>query len=158
MTTTPDFNWSDLQRSPVRVEKALAKHKSVRLLRRGDATLLLTRADEVGSGLVDLIAQLFAGLAGDGAGADVIGRVAVDVWPWLTFFQPKERRLFVEEFTTMISACSAVGEFRPLMLLVQQWQNTATAIAAGVDLRTPVGDGAGDVPKPAKRNARGRKK
>jgi hypothetical protein len=159
-STTPEFNWSDLQRSPTRVEKALAKHATVRLKRRGDSPLVLSRVERVGADIVDVSAHLLSALVGDGAGNDVISRAALDVWPWLRFFTERERQAFVAEFTTTITACAAVGEFLPVVTMLGQWKNTATAIAAGVDLRTPVGDDdAGAVSRPgtkAKGKPRGR--
>ncbi len=77
---------------------------------------------------------------------------------WLNFFAEKDRLTFVAEFTKLLAACASVHEFRPLLMLVAQWQNTAFAIAVGADLTSPiVGDG-GDAPRPRSLRGRGREK
>ncbi len=155
MTATPDFHWSELQRSPTVVEDAVDKHRKVKILRRGKRSLVLSDVDATATGLLEATAVL-AHLVGEAAVLDGIARSAAVTWPWLTFFDDDDRRSFSTELTTTMRACATLGEFTPLDLMLTRWRNTATAIALGVDLRTGVTDDGADVPRP--RGRRGRQK
>lgn len=92
------------------------------------------------SELVDLMG-LWLGLdeGADGDNAALMLRAA-HAWPWLKLFSQGDRATFLAEFGATLAACTAVNELEPLQVLLRQWRNTASAIAAGVDLRSPVTD------------------
>jgi len=51
---------------------------------------------------------------------------------WLSVLSPSSQALFFTE----VAEAEARGE--SLLVLIQQWRNTATAVAAGIDLVTPL--------------------
>lgn len=152
MSDATEFHWSELQRSPTRVERALLKHRRVRLLRRGKEPVILSATDSRDD--IDDAAAVFAHALVDRSVHDAVAKSAAATWPWLSFFDADDQRTFSAELTSTLRACASIGEFGPLTHLLVRWRNTATAIAAGVDLKTPVRGDAGDVPRPRRRRGR----
>jgi hypothetical protein len=56
----------------------------------------------------------------------------------MALFSAGDRLRFEEEFTVLAKACVSIDELRPLHVLIQQWRNTASAVASSVDLISPI--------------------
>jgi hypothetical protein len=144
----PDFHWSELQRSPGAVENAINEYRKVKIIRRGKSPLVLSAIDAADTGLQEATTVL-AHVLGETAVLDGIAQRAAAIWPWLPLFDDDDRRTFSIDLATTLRACASLGEFGPLELLLTRWRNTASALALGVDLKTPV---AGDNVKTAPRS------
>jgi hypothetical protein len=130
--TMPTFTWSTFQRDPTLVERALNSHGRVALVRRdGDTILLVSQAEQdCARSVAELVVMLL--------GAVDPGPSLERAFPWMALFSAGDRLRFEQEFTVLAKACVSIDELRPLHVLIQQWRNTASAVAGGVDLISPI--------------------
>ncbi|MBI2375536.1 MAG: hypothetical protein HYV07_16190 [Deltaproteobacteria bacterium] len=133
-TTIPTFQWSEVQRHPAKVEKALRAHGRVSLERRGAAPmLLLDSADqEANVHAVGAAAALLGALLKDSG--EFPTDALLRAFPWATVLDERHRRLMADELVNAGVGGAALGELREFELIIRQWRNTAEAKAAGVDL------------------------
>jgi hypothetical protein len=132
MNKMPTFTWSSFQRDPTSVDAALQQHGRVALKRREGKLVFLVNEDEH-QGETTAVEALTAFLAASPATSIFEG-----AWPWLALFSPASQQHFITDYMRTARACLSLQEMRPLHVLVQQWKNTASAIAAGIDLTTPL--------------------
>ena len=154
----PTLQWSEVQRDPAKVEKALHTHGRVRLERRGrSSVLLLDSADEaVSFHAVGAAAALLGALLAE---RPVFAANALVVaFPWANVFDEKGRLEMAQEIVEAGIGGAALGELRAFDVVIRQWRNTAEAKAAGIDLSSPIrtGAGFGIAKRPAKKKGVGR--
>lgn len=124
------MQWSDVARSPREVAAAVDSSGEVRLERRGDAPLVVMRADRMRHaqhGLEAtgrLLRKIFAH-----AGPGALEVALIDGLPWTDFLPAKDRRLFAMEFVRTLEACSDLDVWAPLGRLIDEWQATASVHA-----------------------------
>jgi hypothetical protein len=116
--------FSDLLRHPKDVASDV-EDGDVLLRRRDEPDLRLSRADReadraeafasVGRALRNLAVHHPAALT------DALG----DAFPWLEFLPTTDRRLFVDEFSRVVTAAAALDNYTPLGQLVREWRSTA---------------------------------
>lgn len=53
--------------------------------------------------------------------ADALG----DAFPWLEFLPARDRRLFVDEFSRVVTAAATLDSYAPLTQFVSEWRATA---------------------------------
>lgn len=116
--------FSDLLRHPKDVTDDV-EEGDVLLRRRDKSDLRLTRADReaqradtftaIGRALRNLAVHNPAALR------DALG----DAFPWLELLAVADQRLFVGEFSRIVTAAAAVDNYEPLSQLVHEWRSTA---------------------------------
>lgn len=89
--------FSDLLRRPKEVTDDV-EDGDVLLRRRDEPDLRLSRADR---------------------------EALADAFPWLEFLPATDRRVFLDEFTRVVTAAAAVDNYEPLTRLVHEWRATA---------------------------------
>lgn len=153
MTTMPVLQWSEVQRHPGKVEKALHAHGRVRLERRGRSSILLLDSvnEAVSFHAVGAAAALLGALLAE---RPVFAAEAlVRAFPWASVFDEKGRVQMAQEIVDAGIGGAALGELRAFDTVIRQWRNTAEAKASGVDLSSPIRTGAdfGIAKRPSKR-------
>ena len=116
--------FSDLLRHPKDVAGDVDEGDVV-LRRRDEPDLWLSRADReadrseafaaMGRALRNLAVHSPAALADS----------LVDAFPWIEFLPPADRRLFVGEFSRMLTATAALANVTPLTQMLREWRATA---------------------------------
>jgi hypothetical protein len=116
--------FSDLLRHPNDVAGDL-EEGDVLLRRRDEPDLRLSLADREAerAEAFAAVARALRNLAvhSPNALADALG----DAFPWLEFLPARDRRLFVDEFTRVVTAAAAVDNLTPLAQLIREWRATA---------------------------------
>lgn len=116
--------FSDLLRHPKDVTDDV-EDGDVLLRRRDEPDLRLSRADrEVHR------AEAFAALGRAMRNLAVHNPAALrealaDAFPWLEFLPTGDRRLFLDEFSMVVTAAAAVDNYEPVTQLVREWRATA---------------------------------
>jgi hypothetical protein len=123
-----EHSFSDLLRRPKEVTDDVDAGDVV-LRRRDEPDLRLSRADRethraeafaaMGRAMRNLAVHHAAALG------DALG----DAFPWLEFLPSADRRLFLDEFTRVVTAAAAVDNYEPLTQLVREWRATAEVFA-----------------------------
>ncbi|MHB1846755.1 MAG: DUF6247 family protein, partial [Deltaproteobacteria bacterium] len=54
-----------------------------------------------------------------------LSEALADAFPWLEFLPAADRRLFLDEFSRLVTAAAAVDNYEPLTQLVREWRSTA---------------------------------
>lgn len=116
--------FSDLLRQPKAVTDDL-EEGDVLLRRRDEPDLRLSRADREAHR-----AEAFAALGRAMRNLAVHNPAALeealaDAFPWLEFLPATDRRLFLDEFTRVVTAAAAVDNYEPLTQVVIEWRATA---------------------------------
>ncbi len=116
--------FSDLLRRPKEVTDDV-EDGDVLLRRRDQPDLRLTRADRetqraetftaIGRALRNLAMHSPAALN------DALG----DAFPWIEFLPARDRRLFLDEFSRVVTAAATVDNYDFLSQLVREWRATA---------------------------------
>lgn len=116
--------FSDLLRRPKEVTDDV-EDGDVLLRRRDQPDLRLTRADRettraetftaIGRALRNLATHSPAALN------DALG----DAFPWIEFLPARDRRLFLDEFSRVVTAAATVDNYDSLSQLVREWRATA---------------------------------
>ena len=116
--------FSDLLRRPKEVTEEV-ENGDVLLRRRDEPDLRLTRADrEVQrANTFSAIGRALRNLAVHNAAA--LADALTDAFPWVEFLPPAERRLFVDEFSRVVSAAASVDNYEPLSQMLREWSATA---------------------------------
>lgn len=116
--------FSDLLRHPKDVASDV-EDGDVLLRRRDEPDLRLSRADREGdrAEAFAAVARALRNLAVHNPTvlADALG----DAFPWLEFLPAADRRLFVDEFSRVVTAAAALDNYTPLSQLVREWRGTA---------------------------------
>ncbi|MDQ1366261.1 MAG: hypothetical protein QOE57_2303 [Acidimicrobiaceae bacterium] len=116
--------FSDLLRHPKDVASDVEEGDVV-LRRREEPDLRLSRADRdaertetfaaVGRALRNLAVHNPVALS------EALG----DAFPWLEFLPAADRRLFVDEFSRVVTGAAALDNYMPLNQLLREWRATA---------------------------------
>lgn len=116
--------FSDLLRHPKDVARDV-EDGDVLLRRRDEPDLRLSRADREGDR-----AEAFASVGRALRNLAVHNPKALtealgDAFPWLEFLPVPDRRVFVDEFSRVVTAAAALDNYAPLSQLVLEWRATA---------------------------------
>lgn len=97
----------------------------VLLRRRDEPDLRLTRADREAhrAEAVAAMGRAMRNLAVHNWTA--LSEALADAFPWLEFLPAADRRLFLDEFSRLVTAAAAVDNYEPLTQLVREWRSTA---------------------------------
>ena len=116
--------FSDLLRRPKDVAGDL-EDGDVVLRRREEPDLWLTRADREAerSQAFAALARAFRNLAIHSPAA--LADALPDAFPWVELLPASDRRLFVDEFSRVITAAADLDSIAPLTQLVREWRATA---------------------------------
>lgn len=137
--------FSDLLRRPKDVTDDV-EDSDVLLRRRDEPDLRLTRADREAhrADAFAAIGRVLRNLAVHSPVA--LGDALGEAFPWLEFLPEADRRLFIGEFSRLVTAAGAVDNYETLTQLVHEWRLTAEVHAdpkLARRLRRPL-DAAGD--------------
>lgn len=116
--------FSDLLRRPKEVADDV-DDGDVLLRRRDQPDLRLTRADREAqrAETFSAIGRALRNLAVHNPTA--LNESLTDAFPWIEFLPAADRRLFLNEFSRVVTAASAVENYEPLSRLVLEWRATA---------------------------------
>jgi hypothetical protein len=116
--------FSDLLRRPKDVTDDL-EEGDVLLRRRDEPDLRLSRADrEVHRAeAFSALGRALRNLAVHNAGA--LSDALADAFPWIEFLPARDRRMFLDEFSRVVTAAASVDNYEPLAQLVREWRATA---------------------------------
>ena len=116
--------FSDLLRHPKDVTNDV-EDNDVLLRRRDEPDLRLTRADRDSDRAEAFIAlsRTLRNLAAHNAKA--LEAALGDAFPWLEFLPAADRRLFVDEFSRVVTGAAALDNYAPLAQFVREWRATA---------------------------------
>jgi hypothetical protein len=125
-TATRERSLSDFLRKSGEVLDEVDEH-DVLLRRRDGHDVLLVRADreEVVREAVDISSNLLVQVAR--AHAHELANGLRDRLPWLRFLPDSDQEQFIADFIGTAQACSSLGSFDQLGVLIAQWRNTAYA-------------------------------
>jgi hypothetical protein len=142
--------FSDLLRRPKDVTDDLDEG-DVLLRRRDEPDLRLSRADrEVHRAeAFSALGRAMRNLAVHNPRA--LSDALADAFPWLELIPARDRRLFLDEFSRVVTAAAAVDNYEPLSQLVREWRATAEIHAdpkLARRLRAPVDAGGDQVAAP----------
>lgn len=116
--------FSDLLRRPKEVTDDVEEGDVV-LRRRDGPDLWLTRADREAQ-RADTFAAIGRALRNLAVHSPVaLGDALGDAFPWMEFLPAADRRLFLDEFSRVVTAAAAVDSYAPLDQLIREWRNTA---------------------------------
>ncbi len=116
--------FSDLLRHPKDVTNDV-EDSDVLLRRRDEPDLRLTRADRDADRVeaFTALSRTLRNLAVHSAKA--LEAALGDAFPWLEFLPAGDRRLFVDEFTRVVTGAAALDSYAPLSQLVREWRASA---------------------------------
>lgn len=116
--------FSDLLRHPKEVTNDV-EDGDVLLRRRDEPDLRLTRADREAqrADTFSAIGRALRNLATHSPAAlnDALG----DAFPWMEFLPAGDRRLFLDEFSRVVTASATVDSYDALDQMVREWRSTA---------------------------------
>lgn len=116
--------FSDLLRRPKDVTDDL-EAGDVLLRRRDEPDLRLSRADREAH-RVDAFAAIGRALRNLAVhNSAALSEALTDAFPWIEFLPVADRRLFLDEFTRVVTAAADVDNYEPLTQLVREWRATA---------------------------------
>jgi hypothetical protein len=116
--------FSDLLRHPKAITEDL-EDGDVLLRRRDEPDLRLTLADREAarSSAVAALGRALRNMAVHNPKALVDS--LTDALPWLEFLPPKDRQLFIEEFSRVMVASAELDNYAPVSQLLSEWRATA---------------------------------
>jgi len=143
--------FSDLLRQPNDVAQDL-EEADVLLRRRDEADLRLSLADREAerSDAFAAVTRALRNLAVHSPGA-LAGAIS-EAFPWTAFLPAPDRRLFSEEFVSVVSAAGDLDAFGAIAQLLREWRATAEIHAdpkLARRLRRPLTADGGPVEPPA---------
>jgi len=114
-----------IQHSRDTLEKLDRGRGRLRLVRRDGEDLILesARRAEADDEVIGNVTQLIRALTH--LDKTVLDHAFPDVFEWMRFLPADEARAFVGEWTETAAACSALGNFAPLVAVVAAWHATA---------------------------------
>ena len=115
--------FSDLLRRPRDVTDDV-EDGDVLLRRRDEPDLRLSRADREArrAEAFSALGRAMRNLAVHNPGA--LSDALADAFPWLEFLPARDRKLFLDEFSRVVTAAAAVDNYEPLSQLVREWRAT----------------------------------
>lgn len=142
--------FSDLLRRPKEVARDV-EEGDVLLRRRDEPDLWLSRADREAerSQTFAAVARALRTLAVHSPAA--LGEALGEAFPWLEFLPNRERDLFVEEFSRVVTAAAELDNVAPVTQLLREWRSTAEIHAdpsLAKRLVSPLKAGGDRVPRP----------
>ncbi len=116
--------FSDLLRHPKEVTNDV-EDGDVLLRRRDEPDLRLTRADREAqrADTFTAIGRALRNLATHNPVA--LDDALVDAFPWMEFLPTGDRRLFLDEFSRVVTASATVDRYESLDQMVREWRSTA---------------------------------
>lgn len=116
--------FSDLLRHPKEVTNDV-EDGDVLLRRRDEPDLRLTRADREAqrADTFTAIGRALRNLATHNPVA--LDDALVDAFPWMEFLPAGDRRLFLDEFSRVVTASATVDRYESLDQMVREWRSTA---------------------------------
>lgn len=145
--------FTELLREPSATAGRLHDRRRLRLRRRDAEDLVLqsaTRAAQEDQ-VIDLSAQLLAGLVHDAGGALILRRILPQALPWVTFLPAEALEELVVELAATLRAAVSLDNLWPVAQLLVEWRHTAEIYADPL-LRTAasrtLGDDGGPVIRP----------
>jgi hypothetical protein len=116
--------FSDLLRRPREVTQEVDEG-DVLLRRRGEPDLRLSRADREThrAEAFGALGRAMRNLAVHNPRA--LGDALDDAFPWLELLPSRDRRVFLEEFSRVVTAAASLDSYEPLTQLVREWRATA---------------------------------
>ncbi len=116
--------FSDLLRHPRDVAEDVDEGDVV-LRRRDGPDLWLSRADrEVDrAAAFTALARAFRNMAVHTP--DALANALSDAFPWMELLPPADRRLFLDEFSRVVTAAAVLDTMTPLTQLLREWRATA---------------------------------
>lgn len=141
MTTTVEFQWSDLARRSPEVGEALDEAGEV-VVTRGSRRYRIAPPDvEIAAVLRDLCRLLSAVVATEQP--DHVQAILNAAWPWTRVLSAEDQFALAAEVGPLAETSESLDTWRPLLDSLAAWRGTARAWAAGA---TPVGPfkGTGD--------------
>ena len=157
MAELQEVNFSDLlQRPNETVEKLKAsRRRALRVHRRGseDDLVLTTVAREAEEHEVaDLTVRVLRAVMGNPVlRSQILLDILPQIFPWTKFLPPDGQIEFAQELVDMMEATADLGVLAPVLLLIDQWRNTAEIYADPellAILSSPRGGDFGPVPRP----------
>jgi hypothetical protein len=157
MAELQEVNFSDLlQRPNETVEKLKAsRNRALRVHRRGseDDLVLTTVAREAeDSRVVGLAVRVLRAVMSDPVlRSHSLLDILPQIFPWSQFLPPEGRVEFAQELVDMMEASADLGISGPVLVLIDQWRNTAEIYADPellAILSAPRGGDFGPVPRP----------
>ena len=120
--------FSDLLRRPKDVTDDV-EDGDVLLRRRDEPDLRLSRADREArrAEAFSALGRAMRNLAAHNPGA--LSEALADAFPWFEFLPARDRRLFLDEFSRVVTAAAALDNYEPLSQLVREWRATAEVYA-----------------------------
>lgn len=118
-----------IQHSRDTLEKLDQSRGRLRLVRRDGEDLILesarrAEADDEVIGNVGRIIRVLADVD-----KTTLYRAFPDVFEWMRFLPDDEARAFIADWTETAAACSALGNYAPLVAMVAAWHATAEVYA-----------------------------
>jgi hypothetical protein len=157
MAELQEVNFSDLlQRPNETVEKLKSsRNRALRVHRRGseDDLVLTTLGRETeDSRLVGLAVRVLRAVMSDPVlRSHTLLDILPQIFPWSQFLPPDGRIEFAQEFVDMMEASADLAVSAPVLVLIDQWRNTAEIYADPellAILSSPRGGDFGAVPRP----------
>lgn len=116
--------FSDLLRRPKDVTDDV-EEGDVLLRRRDQPDLRLTRADRAAQ-RADAFSAIGVALRSLALHSpEALANALREAFPWSDFLPEADRRLFLDEFSRVVSAAAAIDSYESLSQLVQEWRVTA---------------------------------
>ncbi len=134
MTATDETAFSELLQHPSDTIARLreARHRALRLRRRGSDDLILTLADraEQDAEVVTIATRVLAAVLRNPvvrsqAGLDMLR----DVFPWVRFLPAEDLQEFVTELVEVFTASAEFDNPAPVVQMVTEWRSTAEVYA-----------------------------
>jgi len=111
--------------TPVRILTRDVDDNDVLLRRCDEPDLRLSRADREAD-RADAFTALTRALGNLAAHNPVaLSEALGDAFAWLEFLPSKDRRMFIDEFTRVVTAAADLDNYAPLTQLVREWRATA---------------------------------
>lgn len=116
--------FSDLLRHPNDVAEDI-EEGDVLLRRRGEPDLRLSRADREADRAAAwaALSRALRNIAVHNAA--VLEGALADAFPWIELLPKADRRLFLDEFSRVVTASGVLDNYAPLSQLLREWRATA---------------------------------
>lgn len=129
-----EVTFSELIQAPKDTVEKLnqSSRHALRLSRRNDEDLILVAASRARQEeeIVGVAIRLLRAVINDSASRpDYLLDLLPVVFRWVRFLPPEDRNMFAEELVDVMEACEDLGNFAPVLDLVDQWRHSAEVYA-----------------------------
>ena len=124
--TIAEFTFSYMLRNSGEVPDAV-EHADVRLERRDGADLLVgtVAREEAVRDSLDMASRVLALMLSDERLAGEVVDAMKEALPWVGWLDDADRREFADAFVRTASACRDIGQYGPMVKLLNQWKASA---------------------------------